>query len=126
MDLLKHGNFVFKNILSGGYKIIPNKPKVLAEITMAGGAIKRNYGEMPKTTIKIKFGRLDGNTYREYMSHFLLPEDNYTYYDTDSSKYFTKRFFVTRPEDSLINAQNSKEKHDEFEIILEQCGEVSE
>lgn len=123
MVLLKHGNFEFKNILSGGYNILPNQPKILTEITMAGGAIKRNYGEMPKTTIKIKFGRLDGNTYREYINHFSLPEDYYTYFDTNTGEYYTKKFFVTRPEDSLINTKN--EMHDEFEITLEQCGEVS-
>lgn len=124
MVLLKHGNFEFKNILKNGYKILPNKPDVLAKITMAGGAVKRNYGEMPKTTIKVKFGKLDRATYREYISHFRLPEDVYTYFDTDTGKMYTKRFFVTRPEDSLDHASDINELHDEFEIILEQCGEV--
>ena len=48
MDLLKHGDFVFKNILSGGYNITEDEPDVLSEATMADGSIRRNYGKMPK------------------------------------------------------------------------------
>ena len=70
MVLLKHGNFEFGNILSGGYKVLENEPDVISKVTMADGTIKRNYGEMPKTSIEIKFGRLDKETYIEYMSHF--------------------------------------------------------
>lgn len=124
MALLKHGDFEFHHILSGGYKILPNKPDILTEVTMASGAKKRNYGEMPKTTVKVKFGKLDKNTYREYISHFMLPEDNYTYCDTDTGMEDTKRFFVTRPEDCLDYIDDVDEMHDEFEIILEQCGEA--
>lgn len=124
MILLKHGDFEFHHILSGGFKILPNKPKVISEIEMAGGAIRRNYGEMPKTTIKIKFGQLDRKTYREYISHFKLPEDNYTYYDTDTGEELTKRFFVTRPEDTLNYIDDLDETHEEFEIELNQCGEA--
>lgn len=124
MALLKHGNFEFHHILAGGYRILPNKPDVLVEITMAGGAKKRNYGEMPKTIVKVKFGELDKNTYREYISHFRLPEDVYTYCDTDTGTMYTKRFFVTRPEDVLNYADGTEEWHKEFEIVLEQCGEA--
>ena len=28
MDLLKHGDFTFKNILSGGYNITENEPDI--------------------------------------------------------------------------------------------------
>ena len=124
MTLLKHGNFEFHHILSGGFKILPNEPKVISQITMADGTEKRNYGEMPKTTIKVTFGKLDRKTYREYISHFKLPEDNYTYCDTDTGEELTKRFFVTRPEDVLDYIDDEDELHDEFEIILEQCGEA--
>ena len=59
MVLLKHGDFEFHHILSGGFKILENEPKVISEITMADGSIKRNYGEMPKTSIKVKFSQLN-------------------------------------------------------------------
>ena len=124
MVLLKHGEFEFHNILSGGYKVLSSKPDVISEITMAGGAIKRNYGEMPKTTVKIKFGRLNRETYRKYMSHLKLPEDNYTYYDTSTGEMYTKRFFVTHPEDALNRVSDLDEMHEEFEIELNQCGEA--
>ena len=70
MDLLKHGDFVFKNILSGGYNITEDEPDVINEVIMADGTIKRNYGAMPKTNIKVTFGQLNKDTYKEYMSHF--------------------------------------------------------
>ena len=53
MVLLKHGTFEFKNILSEGYNIIEDEPDVLSESIMADGSIRRNYGKMPKTNIKI-------------------------------------------------------------------------
>ena len=124
MVLLKHGDFEFQNILSGGYKILSNKPHVLSEMTMANGTIKRNYGEMPKTTIKVKFGNLDRETYRQYISHFQLPEDTYTCFNTDTGEMLTKKFFVTRPEDNLEYADDLEETHKEFEITLQQCGEA--
>ena len=124
MVLLKHGNFEFKNILKNGYKVLPNKYDVLSKITMADGSIKRNYGNMPKTTINIKFGQLDRTTYREYISHFQLPEDEYTYLNTDTGQLQTKRFYVVRPSDSLDFINDAEETHDEFEITLEQCGEA--
>lgn len=124
MELLKHGDFAFANILKNGYKVIINKPDVLSKIIMADGTVKRNYGEMPKTTVKIKFGQLDRTTYRLYMSHFQLPEDNYTFFDTDTGEMLTKRFFVTRPQDTVNYIDENEEIHEEFEITLEQCGEV--
>lgn len=124
MVLLKHGNFEFHNILSGGYKILSNKPQVLSETTMADGTIKRNYGEMPKTTIKVKFGNLDRVTYRQYISHFQLPEDIYTFFNTTTGEMLTKKFFVKRPEDNLEYADDLEETHKEFEITLQQCGEA--
>lgn len=124
MVLLKHGDFEFQNILSGGYKILSNKPHVLSEMIMADGTIKRNYGDMPKTTIKVKFGNLDRETYRQYISHFQLPEDIYTFFNTDTGEMLTKKFFVTRPEDNLEYADDLEEIHKEFEITLQQCGEA--
>lgn len=125
MDLLKHDNFTFKNILSGGYNITENEPDVLSETTMADGSIKRNYGPMPKTNIKIKFSQLNKDTYQEYMSHFSKNEDVYSYFSPRQQKMLTKKFFVSFPETSIVSITKNH-RYDEFEVELEQCGEVSE
>ncbi len=124
MDLLKHGEFSFKKILSGGYNIIEDEPDIVSEVTMADGTIKRNYGSMPKTSITVKFSQLDKNTYKEYMSHFLQNEDIYTYFSLKQQKMLTKKFFVTFPETSVLSITKNH-RYDEFEVKLEQCGEVS-
>ena len=125
MDLLKHGNFTFKNILSGGYNITENEPDVLSETTMSDGSIRRNYGPMPKTNIKVKFSQLNKATYQEYMSHFSQNEDVYSYFSPKQQKMLTKKFYVTFPETSIISITKNH-RYDEFEVELQQCGEVSE
>lgn len=125
MVLLKHGDFEFKNILSGGYNIVEDEPDILSEATMADGSIRRNYGKMPKTTIKVKFGELNKDTYQEYISHFLQNEDVYSYFSPKQQKMLTKKFFVTFPETSILSTTKNH-RYDEFEVNLEQCGEVSE
>lgn len=125
MDLLKHGDFTFKNILSEGYNITENEPDVLSETTMADGSIRRNYGPMPKTNIKVKFSQLDKDTYKEYMSHFSQNEDVYSYFSPRQQKMLTKKFFVTFSETSIVST-TKKHRYDEFEVELKQCGEVSE
>ena len=125
MDLLKHGDFTFKNILSGGYNITEDEPDVLSETTMANGSIRRNYGKMPKTNITIKFSQLNKDTYKEYMSHFSQNEDVYSYFSPRQQKMLTKKFFVTFPETSIVST-TKKHRYDEFEVELKQCGEVSE
>ena len=124
MTLLKHGNFEFKNILSGGYNIKEDESDVLSEATMADGSIRRNYGKMPKTTIKIKFSQLNKNTYQEYMSHFSQNEDVYSYFSLKQQTMLTKKFFVTFPDTSVLSVTKNH-RYDEFEVTLEQCGEVS-
>ena len=124
MDLLKHGDFIFKNILSGGYNITENEPDVLSEITMSDGSKRRNYGPMPKTNIKVKFSQLNKNIYQEYMSHFSQNEDMYSYFSPRQQKMLTKKFFITFPETSIISITKNH-RYDEFEVELEQCGEVS-
>lgn len=124
MVLLKHGDFEFHHILSGGYNILENDPNVISEVTMADGTIKRNYGEMPKTSIKIKFSQLDKTTYQEYMSHFEKNEDVYSYFSPRKGSMLTKKFFVTFPENSMIYGDDIEQTYDEFEIELNQCGEA--
>lgn len=124
MVLLKHGNFEFHHILSGGYNILENEPDVISEITMADGSIKRNYGNMPKTSIKIKFSQLDKDTYQEYMSHFELPEDTYTYFSPRTGTMLTKKFFVNFPQNSMLYGSDIEQTYNEFEIELNQCGEA--
>lgn len=125
MTLFKHGNFEFKNILSGGYNIKEDEPDILSESTMADGSIRRNYGKMPKTEIKVKFSQLNKTTYQEYMSHFLNNEDTYSYFSPKQQKMLTKKFFVTFPDTSILSTTGNH-RYDEFEVVLEQCGEVSE
>lgn len=125
MVLLKHGNFEFKNILSTGFNIIEDEPDVLSESTMADGSIRRNYGKMPKTNIKVKFSQLDKDKYQEYMSHFSQNEDVYSYFSPKKQKMLTKKFFVNFPETSIVSVTKNH-RYDEFEVELEQCGEVSE
>ena len=124
MDLLKHGDFTFKNILSGGYNITEDEPDIISEVTMVDGTIKRNYGRMPKTSIKVKFGQLNKDTYQEYMSHFSKNEDVYSYFSPRKQQMLTKKFFVTSPETSTLSITKNH-RYDEFEVELEQCGEVS-
>lgn len=125
MTLLKHGNFEFKNILSGGYNIKEDETDVLSKVTMADGSIRRNYGKMPKTTIKVKFSQLNKDTYKEYMSHFSQNEDVYSYFSVKQQKMLTKKFYVTFPETSVLSITKNH-RYDELEVELQQCGEVSE
>lgn len=124
MVLLKHGNFIFNHILRGGYKILKDKPDVICKVMMGNGSVRRNYGAMPKTIIKVKFGQLDRATYREYISHFILPEDFYTFYDTSTGNLMTKKFAVDRNEDQINYIDNLEEEHNEFEVKLTQVDEV--
>lgn len=124
MDLLKHGDFTFKNILSGGYNITEDEPDIISEVTMVDGTIKRNYGRMPKTSIKVKFSQLNKDTYQEYMSHFSKNEDVYSYFSPRKQQMLTKKFFVSFPETSILSITKNH-RYDEFEVELEQCGEVN-
>lgn len=123
MVLLKHGDFEFKNILKGGYKIKEDEPDVITKIKMSDGSEKRNYGDMPKTYIKIKFGKLNKDTYKEYISHFSKNEDVYSYFSLKEQKMKSKNFFVTLPEVAVESTTNDH-IYDEFEVTLEQCGEA--
>lgn len=122
MALLVHEGFEFKNILSKGYKIKEDEPDVIVKVKMSDGSEKRNYGDMPKTYITVKFGKLDKNTYKEYMSHFSKNEDYYSYFSLKEQKMKTKKFFVILPEIAVENI-NQNHIYDEFEVKLEQCEE---
>lgn len=124
MNLLKHGDFSFSHILSGGYNITEDEPDVISEVVMADGTIKRNYRQMPKTNIKVKFSQLNKDTYKEYMSHFQNNEDIYSYFSPRKQEILTKKFFVTFPETSILSTTKNH-RYDEFEVELKQCGEVS-
>lgn len=125
MVLLKHGNFEFKNILSGGYNIKEDEPEILSEVTMADGSIRRNYGKMPKTSITVKFSQLNKTKYQEYMSHFSENEDVYSYFSPKKQTMVTKKFFIIFPETSILSI-TKEHRYDEFEVELQQCGEASE
>lgn len=124
MDLLIHNNFSFRHILKNGYKVLIDNPDVICKVKMANGSVRNNYRPMPKTTVKIKFGKLNRETYRQYISHFLLPEDNYSFYNTHTGLMETKRFEIKRDEDNLDYIDDNKETHNEFGVTLEQIDEV--
>lgn len=124
MILLKHGNFEFKNILSEGYNILEDEPDIISEEMMADGSIKRNYGLMPKTIIRVIFGQLNKNLYKEYMSHFEKNEDVYSYFSPRKQTMLTKKFMVKFPETSMIYVDDIEQTYEEFEIELTQCGEA--
>lgn len=124
MDLLIHNDFSFQNILKDEYKVLKDQPDVINKVTMANGSVRRNYRQMSKTTVKIKFGQLDRTTYRSYISHFMLPEDDFTFYDTHTGLMATKRFAIDRDEDTLDYISEDAETHGEFGVTLTQIDDV--
>lgn len=124
MALLVHEGFEFKNILSGGYKIKEDDPDVITNKTMGDGSVRRNYGQMDKTEIKVKFGQLNAQTFKEYMQHFSKHEDYYTYFSQRNNAMLKKKFFVSRPDVPIISTLHGY-RYDEFEITLSQIGEGS-
>ena len=69
MVLLKHGDFEFHHILSGGYNILENEPDVVSEIKMADGTIKRNMSR--KFKIKTVYGQDDPRCMEEVVTRRL-------------------------------------------------------
>lgn len=126
MELLKHNNFVFGHILRGGYIIKEDAPDIINTTTMANGAIRNNYGNMPKTTIKVKFSQLNKETYQEYMSHFSQNEDVYSYFSPRNQQLLTKKFFVVFPENTMLFCNEEEQKYEEFEVELNQVDVVEE
>lgn len=124
MYLLKKGNFEFSKILANGYEIVEDEPNISSTKTMANGSIRRNYGLMPKTNIKVKFARLTKEEYLTYMSYFNKDEDVFTYYSPKNASYLTKKFFISRPETNIQYINNSETEFEELEIELEQIDEV--
>lgn len=126
MYLLKKGDFEFGKILANGYEIIENEPNINATKTMANGSIRRNYGYMPKTNIKVKFARLTRQEYEDYLEQLQNDEDIFTYYSPINNTYLTKKFYVKRPKTNIQYINNSETDFDELEIELEQIDEVEE
>lgn len=126
MYLLKKDNFEFSKILANGYEIVEDEPNVSAKKTMANGSIRRNYGFMPKTNIKIKFSRLNKEEFELYNSYFDKDEDVFEYYSPKNGTYLEKKFFIKRPSTNISYIDNSDADFEEFEIELEQIDEVEE
>lgn len=122
MALLVHEGFEFKNILSKGYNLKEDTPDIISTITMSDGSIRKNYGKMPKTSIKVTFGQLNKSLFKEYIGHFNKYEDYFTYYSFKYDKMITKKFFISLPDISMISSvQNGR--YDEFQVELSQIGE---
>lgn len=124
MYLLKKDDFEFSKILANGYQITENEPNITATKTMANGSIRRNYGLMPKTNIKIKFARLTKQEYETYLDKFSNDEDTFTYYSPVNGTYLTKKFYIKRPKTNIQYIDLNETSFDELEIELEQIDEV--
>lgn len=124
MALLMFRNYEFPKILASGYIIDEDVPNILAEYTMADGTIRRNYGRMPKTNITVKFSQLDQYEYMQIVEKLGQSDGEFTYYSPKHNGMMTKLFNITYPTAS-VNYEGDPIIYDEFEIKLEQCGEVS-
>ena len=115
--LIKINDIKLNYILSKGYQIQENQEIILAKKIMADGTERRNIAEKRKTTIKIKFSRIDGLTLQEY-SNLWKNDFNAEYWSKDERTYKTGIFRVSKkPNNSIINS--TKEIFDEFEIVME-------
>lgn len=115
--LIKIGNIKLKYILSGGYEIQENQEIILAKKTMADGTQRRNIAEKRKTTIKIRFSRIDGETLQNYCQLW-LEDFEAEYWSKDDRMYKTAIFRVEKkPTNSMFYSKN--EIFDEFDIVLE-------
>jgi len=103
--------------LKNGYIIKEDEDIVLAELTMADGTIRRNIAEKKKTTIKIKFTKIDGGTLSNYLT-WMENDFEATYY---SPKYKTTKISVFRlvekPDIEMIGTY--LDLYEEFDIELE-------
>lgn len=122
MDLLIHEGFSFKHILSNGFKCQEGIQEVKSTAIMSNGEERKNYGPMPKTNIKVKFGRMNFKDFKECMEHFSKPEDYYKYRSNNTGEMLEKKFSVTPPESSVIYSEEEGEM-EEFEVSLVQIGE---
>lgn len=122
-SLLKKGNYEFPHILSDGYSVIENVNDVLAEYTMGNGAIRRNYGAMPKTQIKVKFGRMGYYDMASILEKLGADnwEGDYTYWSPKRNQYLTAKFFVTPPEIPIVYTNYADYEYEEIEVELNQC-----
>ena len=115
--LIKMGSTKLQYILKGGYNIQENQDIVLDKKTMADGTERRNIAEKKKTTISIKFSRIDGLTLKNYNT--LWQSDfTATYWSKDTQTYKTGTFRLKeKPTNTMIYSPN--EIFDEFDITME-------
>lgn len=111
------GTTKLRYILRSGYDIQENQEIVLAKLTTADGTERRNIAEKRKTTIKIKFSQIDGETLQTYCN--LWKNDfQMTYWSKDSRSYLTGTFRVnTKTTNSMLYSKD--EIYDEFEVEME-------
>ena len=115
--LLKIGDTKLKYILRKGYQIQENQEIVLAKKTMADGTVRRNIAEKRKTTIKIRFSQIDGETLSSYCNLW-LNDFEANYWSKDDRIYKTATFRVeNKPNNSMLYSPD--EIFDEFDVTLE-------
>ena len=115
--LLKIGTTKLRYILTTGYNIQENQEIILKKSVMADGTERRNIAEKKKTTINIKFSRIDGATLQSYCALW-LNDFQAEYWSKDDRTYKTNTFRVeNKPTNSMV--YSPEEIYDEFEITLE-------
>ena len=115
--LIKIGNTKLRYILRSGYQIQENQEIILAKKIMADGTVRRNIAEKKKTTIKIKFSQIDGDTLQTYCNLWL---NDFTaeYWSKDDRTYKTGLFRVEKkPSNAMLYSPD--EIFDDFDIVME-------
>jgi hypothetical protein len=115
--LIKIGDIKLKYILSGGYQIQENQNIVLSKKTMADGTVRQNIAEKKKTSIKVKFSQINGETIQKYNE---LWKDDFPaeYWSKDDRMYKNAVFRISKkPSNSML--YSPKEIFDEFDITME-------
>ena len=112
--LIKKGTFEFDQILSEGYSF-DYQPVVLNKSTKADGTIKVIYAQYSNITISLKFGHLNGTTFKSYSSQFT--DGTYTVWNPNTQAYETYNFIVEKSPAIMIS-QNIGELYTDYDVVL--------
>ena len=116
-NILQIGSIKIEHILKNGYVTKEDEDIVLAELTMADGTKRKNIAEKKKTTIKIKFTKIDGSILSDYLT---LMENDFeaTYYSPKYKTHKTATFrLIDKPDIEMIGTYI--DLYEEFDIELE-------
>jgi len=115
--LIKIENIKLEYILRKGYQIQENEDIVLSKKIMADGTERRNIAEKKKTTIKINFSQINGETLQLY-NNLWKNDFNAEYWSKDDRMYKTGVFRLkNKPTNSMLFSP--EEIFDEFNVTME-------